>query len=150
MFFIADAETGKRFGSETITVDPDSTAVRIKVPATLVERFGGYVFVPMSGFAHRGDEWSDRASQNKAVRYDITFNAEKGRWYIDASWGYPPAVEVPLTALRVGRVLGVDLNAGHVTRVFGLSQNYDHTYGLGVLDTTDMSVAYLPAREPQT
>lgn len=26
----------------------------------------------------------------RAVRYDITFNAEKSRWYLDASWTITP------------------------------------------------------------
>ncbi|MDM3928719.1 IS200/IS605 family element transposase accessory protein TnpB [Mycobacterium intracellulare] len=50
----------------------------------------------------------------RAVRYDITFNAEKSRWYLDASWTITPPPVVDLEVLRAGRVLGVDLNADHL------------------------------------
>ena len=112
MFFTADGESGRNCGNETITADGES--VRIKVPAALAARLGKYVHVPMVSFAHRGDEWQDRAHKRQSVRYDITYDVDKNRWYMDASWSYPEIPEVPLSALRAGKVVGVDLNADHL------------------------------------
>lgn len=113
-FLTADGESGKRCGNETIRVGGDGT-VTIKVPADLVPQFGTHLTLTAAvAFTHRGAEWADRVAANHAVRYDITFDPIKGRWYIDASWGYPPLPVVPLTALQAGRVLGVDLNADHL------------------------------------
>jgi hypothetical protein len=49
-----------------------------------------------------------------AVRYDITYQPDRGRWYCSASWTRPapPAVTVPRAV--AGGVLAVDLNAGHL------------------------------------
>jgi IS605 OrfB family transposase len=48
------------------------------------------------------------------VRYDIHFDPNRGRWYLDASWTATPAAPPGLDELRAGRVLGVDLNADHL------------------------------------
>jgi hypothetical protein len=49
------------------------------------------------------------------VRYDITFDPAKGRWYLNASWKQDVVTAVPsLDELRAGPVLGVDLNADHL------------------------------------
>jgi hypothetical protein len=37
------------------------------------------------GFAHRGGEVATQAS-SAAVRYYITYDPGRGRWYLDASW----------------------------------------------------------------
>ncbi|MGB9308124.1 MAG: hypothetical protein WCB92_31905 [Mycobacterium sp.] len=33
-----------------------------------------------------GPEWAQRVAQRRALRYDITYNPAKNRWYLDASW----------------------------------------------------------------
>ena len=48
------------------------------------------------------------------MRYDISFDPERGRWYLDASWKTAPEPPPALEELRAGRVLGVDLNADHL------------------------------------
>jgi IS605 OrfB family transposase len=48
------------------------------------------------------------------VRYDISHDPERGRWYLDASWKTTPQPVPGLDELRAGRVLGVDLNADHL------------------------------------
>ena len=46
--------------------------------------------------------------------YEITYNPERKRWYLDASWQIP-AVELPsLYQLRLLNTLAVDLNADHI------------------------------------
>ena len=81
----------------------------------MVARFGSHVVIgePI-GFTHRGAEWADRVALRRAVRYDVTFDPARGRWYLDASWKTGPEPAPGLDELRHGRVLGVDLNDGHL------------------------------------
>jgi hypothetical protein len=114
LFLTADGESGKPGGNETIRVDADGR-LRIKTPAALVARFGSHVVIgePI-GFTHRGAEWADRVAARRAVRYDITFDPARDRWYLDASWKTAPEPAPALDELRRHRVLGVDLNDGHL------------------------------------
>jgi hypothetical protein len=113
-FVTADGETGKKYGNETIRATP-AGVVTVKIPAGLVDRLGSHLTlnVPVV-FNYRGAEWADRVAADHAVRYDVTFDVDKGRWYLDASWGYPTVEAVPLAALQADRVLSVDLNADHL------------------------------------
>jgi IS605 OrfB family transposase len=114
MFLTADGESGKAAGNETIRVD-ESSHLRIKVPAALVDRFGTHLHIAAPvAFNHRSDEWGDRVRDRRAVRYDITFDPTRGRWYLDASWTTAPEPAPTLDDLRAGDVLGVDLNADHL------------------------------------
>ena len=65
------------------------------------------------GFPHRGDEVAVQAASG-AVRYDISYDPARDRWYMDASWrtdpGEPPAIDW----LREMPVLAVDLNYDHL------------------------------------
>lgn len=114
MFLTADGESGKTGGNETIRVD-QSGHLRVKVPAALVDRFGTHLRIaePVR-FNHRGQEWAARVDSRLAVRYDITFNPAKSRWYLDASWTTTPQPVADLATLRAGNVVGVDLNADHL------------------------------------
>jgi hypothetical protein len=49
-----------------------------------------------------------------AVRYDISYDTGRARWYLDASWTTSPAPVPRLDDVRTGPVLGVDLNADHL------------------------------------
>ncbi|MFI1911721.1 hypothetical protein [Nocardia sp. NPDC020380] len=115
MFLTADGETGKAGGNETIRVSPATRQLRIKVPAALVDRFGTHLIIgtPVS-FSHRREQWQERIRASRAVRYDMVYDPERGRWYLDASWRVEPEPQLPLAVLRAGRVLGVDMNAGHL------------------------------------
>jgi hypothetical protein len=115
MFFTADGESGKAGGNETIRVD-DAGRLRIKVPAALAAQYGTYLDVgaPVA-FGHRGAEWAVRVAGRRAVRYDISYDSSRGRWYLDASWKQDTVVVAPsIDELRTGPVLGVDLNADHL------------------------------------
>ena len=117
MFVTADGESGKAGGNETIRVDA-AGRVRIKVPAALVERYGTHIEVgaPVA-FGHRGTEWGVRVAGRQAVRYDISYDSCRGRWYLDASWKQDIIEPPALDELRSGPVLGVDLNADHLAGV---------------------------------
>ena len=115
MFLTADGESGKAGGNETIRVD-EAGRLRVKVAVALVDELGAHVVIATPvRFAHRGLEWAERTTARRAVRYDISFDPDRGRWYLDASWKQdvimaPASIE----QLRTGPVLGVDLNDGHL------------------------------------
>jgi hypothetical protein len=114
MFLTADGESGKTGANETIRVDTDGR-LRIKTPAALVAQLGPHVVIDTPiRFAHRGDEWTERVAARRAVRYDISYDPARGRWYLDASWNTTPAATPSIDELRSGPVLGVDLNDGHL------------------------------------
>ncbi|MFF3326374.1 IS200/IS605 family accessory protein TnpB-related protein [Streptomyces sp. NPDC002889] len=115
-FLAADGESGKRYGNETIRLTPDGE-ISIKLPTPLAHlantKHGRYVLTSRVAFAHRGQEWSDRISVNRAVAYRIHYDIVRGRWYLTASWQRPVVKTIPLTTARAHGVVGVDTNAGH-------------------------------------
>ncbi|MBX9396395.1 transposase [Streptomyces sp. TRM72054] len=116
-FLKADGESGKRFGNETIRVTPDG-GVSIKLPAPLAHLanagHGRYVLAGAVAFRHRGEEWADRVSANRAVAYRIHLDMDRNRWYVTASWTIPPVKTVSLAQARAGGLIGVDTNADHL------------------------------------
>lgn len=119
-FMTADGETGKINGNETIRITPDG-CLSVKIPAGLVDELGVgshlRITEPVT-FGYRDADWADRVAAHQAVRYDITFDPQSGRWYIDASWKTPAPDHIPTVAqLRSQRHLGVDLNAEHLAAV---------------------------------
>ncbi|GAB3968435.1 IS200/IS605 family element transposase accessory protein TnpB [Actinoallomurus acanthiterrae] len=116
-FLAADGESGKRFGNETIRVTPDGQ-VSIKLSAPLAHlantSHGRYVLTSKVSFPHRGEQWRDRISVNRAVAYRIHEDVQRGRWYLTASWTIPPVKTVPLETVRAGGLIGVDTNADHL------------------------------------
>ena len=116
-FLAADGESGKRFGNETIRVTPDGE-VSIKLPASLAylanAPHGRYVLASKVRFAHRGEQWADRVTANRAVAYRIHEDTGRGRWYLTASWMIPPVKAVPLAAARTRGLVGVDTNVDHL------------------------------------
>jgi len=115
MFLTADGESGRAGGNDTIRVD-EAGRLRVKVPAALVDRYGSHIDVgaPVA-FNHRGAQWIQRVAARRAVRYDISHDPAKDRWYLDASWKQDVLTAAPsIHELRCGPVLGVDLNADHL------------------------------------
>ena len=114
LFLTADGESGKAGGNETIRVD-EAGRLRIKTPAALVPQLGSHVVIaePVR-FIHRGNEWAGRIGERRAVRYDISYDPDRDRWYLDASWKTTPEPAPDIEELRAGPVLGVDLNDGHL------------------------------------
>jgi IS605 OrfB family transposase len=116
-FLQADGESGKRFGNETIRVSPDGE-VSIRIPAVLAHLanapHGRYVLACRVGFRHRGEQWADRITANRAVAYRIHYDVGRHRWYLTASWQIPPVNAVTLEGIRAGGLVGVDMNADHL------------------------------------
>lgn len=116
-FLAADGESGKRYGNETIRVTDDGE-VSLKLPAPLRHLanapHGRYVLAAHVSFPHRGEQWRDRVSADRAVAYRIHEDTVRGRWYLTASWTISPVTLVPLTTVRAGGLAGVDTNADHL------------------------------------
>lgn len=105
------------WGNETIRWHPIEEWLEIKLPAPLAHLanrpHGRYRLSSQVSWPHRADEVAAQATSG-ALRYDISFDPAKRRWYIDASWKthYHPVAS--LEQLRRGPVVAVDLNVGHL------------------------------------
>jgi hypothetical protein len=117
LFLTADGEAGKALGNETIRWHPGEGWLEVKLPAALTHLanrlHGRYRLSCPVQFAYRGDEVAAQAATG-AVRYDISLDPVKGRWYLDASWRTSPDSAVPPEELRQAPILAVDLNHGHL------------------------------------
>ncbi|WP_225800749.1 hypothetical protein [Streptomyces sp. NK15101] len=120
LFLTADGESGAPHGNYTITVAPETGEVSMVLPEPLRHLAnaprGRYELSCPVRFSHRREEWLDRATANRAVRYDIVHDPVRGRWYLDASWAVEAAVLPTPEEIRSRgeRLLGVDLNAEHL------------------------------------
>ncbi|HET9968185.1 MAG TPA: hypothetical protein VFQ68_08095 [Streptosporangiaceae bacterium] len=116
LFITADGEAAKAWGNETIRVNHDEGWLELKLPAPLAglanRPHGRYRLTCPVEFSHRGDEAAAQAASG-AVRYDVSCDAERGRWYLAASWKKAPAPAVTLEELRAGTIVAIDVNAGH-------------------------------------
>ncbi|MEU0076034.1 IS200/IS605 family accessory protein TnpB-related protein [Streptomyces sp. NPDC006332] len=117
MFLSADGESGKRFGNETIRVT-DTGQLSIKLPAALAHLantpHGRYVLDARVAFQHRGQEWLDRITNDRAVAYRIHHDPARDRWYVTASWQRAPIPVLPLEAALARGVVAVDMNDDHL------------------------------------
>jgi IS605 OrfB family transposase len=117
MFLAADGESGKRFGNETIRIT-DTGQLSVKLPAPLAHLanapHGRYVLDATVRFRHRGEEWRDRITADRAVAYRIHHDTARDRWYVTASWQRATAPVLPLQAALAQGVVGVDMNDDHL------------------------------------
>ncbi|MFE9438822.1 IS200/IS605 family accessory protein TnpB-related protein [Streptomyces sp. NPDC006602] len=117
MFLAADGESGKRFGNETIRVT-DTGRLSVRLPAPLAHLanapHGRYLLDAVVRFQHRGQEWRDRVTANRAVAYRIHHDVVRGRWYVTASWQRAAAPVLTLQAALARGVVGVDMNDDHL------------------------------------
>ena len=117
LFITADGEKDKAWGNETIRFNPDEHSVEIKLPVPLAHLanrpYGRYRLSCPVAFSYRGDEVAAQAASG-AVRYDVTFDPAKARWYLHASWKCAVKQPAAIDELRGHPVLGVDVNAGHL------------------------------------
>jgi hypothetical protein len=119
LFLAADGDAEYPLGNGTIKVHPVEQWCELRLPAALVHlsntpgQAPTYRLACTVVFTHRGEEWAAQAATG-AVRYDITLDPAKGRWFLAASWRLPAVQPPSLQALRRDRALGVDLNADHL------------------------------------
>jgi IS605 OrfB family transposase len=144
LFLTADGEKDKAWGNETIRWHPDEQWLEIKLPAPLAHLanrpHGRYRLSCPVAFSYRGDEVAAQAASG-AVRYDISHDPARGRWYIDASWTAAPAPAVSLEELRAAPVVAIDVNHGHLgVAVIAADGNI-----LGAPATIGLDLAGLPS-----
>jgi IS605 OrfB family transposase len=119
MFLTADGEKDKRWGNETVRVNPDSGVLTLRLPTALAHlsnttgRVPGFVLASPVAFSYHGDEWAAQVV-SAAVSYTISFDPLKSRWYLDANWSTVPTPVPSLAALSISNTLGVDFNAEHL------------------------------------
>jgi IS605 OrfB family transposase len=117
LFLTADGEAGALLGNQTIRWHPGGRQLEVKLPAPLAHLanrpHGRYRLSCPVDFPYRGDEVAAQAASG-AVRYDIWFDAAKGRWHVDASWKTAPVRAPSLADLRQAPFLAADLNHGHI------------------------------------
>ncbi|MEU1177477.1 hypothetical protein ABZ464_07490 [Streptomyces sp. NPDC005820] len=120
LFLTADGESGAPHGNYTICVDPAGGSVTIVLPEPLRHLAnaprGRYRLGCTITFSHLRQEWLDRVTANRAVRYDIAYDPARDRWYIDASWATDTTTPPALAEIRAAgaRLLAIDLNADHL------------------------------------
>ena len=116
-FITADGETGKRLGNDTVRWHPGEKFLEVNLPGPLLHLAnaprGRYRLACEVDFPYRGGEVAAQA-ETGAVRYDISFDPDRSRWYLDASWRVSPGSPPALEDLRHQPVLAVDLNHGHL------------------------------------
>jgi IS605 OrfB family transposase len=144
LFLTADGEKDKAWGNETIRWHPGQGWLEVKLPAPLAglanRPHGRYRLSAPVQFAYRGDEVAAQAATG-AVRYDITYDPARGRWYLDASWKVPPVPAPSLAELRSSPAVAIDVNHGHLaTAVLAADGNI-----LGAPATIALDLAGLPA-----
>jgi hypothetical protein len=144
LFLTADGEATKAWGNETIRWNPDEGWLEIKLPAPLAHLanrpHGRYRLSAPVTFRYRGDEVAAQAAGG-AVRYDISRDPGRGRWYIDASWKAAPVPAPSMDDLRASPVVAVDVNHGHLAvAVIAPDGNI-----LGVPATLGLDLAGLPS-----
>ena len=144
LFLTADGEKDKAWGNETIRVHPEEGWLEVKLPAPLARLanrpHGRYRLSCPVGFSYRGGEVAAQAASG-AVRYDISYDPARGRWYLDASWKVPPVPTASLDELRQYPAVAVDVNCGHLAAaVIAADGNI-----LGAPATIPLDLAGLPA-----
>ncbi len=117
LFLTADGEKDKTWGNETIRWNPDQNWLEIRLPTPLARLANrpsrSYRLSCPVEFTYRGGDVAAQAATG-AVRYDISLDPARGRWYLDASWKTPVTEPVTLAQARRGTVVAVDVNAGHL------------------------------------
>ncbi|MFH9005571.1 IS200/IS605 family accessory protein TnpB-related protein [Streptomyces afghaniensis] len=117
MFLAADGDSNKRLGNEAIRIT-HTGQISIRLPAALTHLANAphnrYVLDATVAFQHRDEEWKDRIAANRAVAYRIHYDAQRGRWYVTASWQRTPVSAPPLDAALARGVVAVDMNDDHL------------------------------------
>jgi hypothetical protein len=138
-FLTADGDAGYPLGNGTILVHPEEGWLELKLPAPLRylanRPHGRYRLSCPVGFSYRAEAWAAQVASG-AVRYDICYQPERDRWYLDASWTHARRPVHTLAELADVPRIAVDLNAGHLDCVVldpaGNPVGRPHTMFLGL------------------
>ena len=89
LFICADGEAEAAWGNLTIRWNPVERWLELKLPAPLARLanrpYGRYRLSCPVAFSWRGEEVAAQAATG-AVRYDVTVDLDRQRWYLHASW----------------------------------------------------------------
>jgi hypothetical protein len=117
LFVTADGEAAAAWGNLTIRWHPVEGWLELKLPGPLTHLanrpHGRYRLSCPVGFTYRGDEVAVQAASG-AVRYDITLDSDRWRWYLHASWTVQPDPVPSVEEAVADGVVAVDLNADHL------------------------------------
>jgi hypothetical protein len=117
LFLTADGEAEAAWGNLTIRWHPIQGWLELKLPVPLAylanRPLGRYRLACPVTFTYRGDEVAAQAASG-AVRYDITLNPDRRRWYLAASWTVNPEPAPSVEQAVASGVVAVDLNADHL------------------------------------
>ena len=101
---------------------------------------GRYRLSAAVAFGYRSDKVAAQAATG-AIRYDISHDPARDRWYLHASWKTAPVPAASLDELRQYPVVAIDVNHGHLTAaVIAPDGNI-----LGAPATIGLNLAGLPA-----
>jgi IS605 OrfB family transposase len=144
LFLTADGERGAPWGNYTISWNPDAGWLEVNVPAPLAHlanqsRHRYRLSCPVK-FSYRGGEVAAQAASG-AIRYDISHDPARDRWYIDASWKATHAPASSSDELRANPVTAIDVNHGHLA----ISVVTADGNALGTPATIGLDLAGLPA-----
>jgi IS605 OrfB family transposase len=116
-FLTADGDAGYPLGNGTIVVDPERSWCELKLPTPLIHLanrpHGRYRLSCPVVFSYQAEKWAAQVDSG-AVRYDISYQPERDRWYLDASWVHPRRPVPTLAELAGFPRVAVDLNVGHL------------------------------------
>jgi IS605 OrfB family transposase len=117
LFLCADGEADKKWGNETIRVHPDEHWLEVKLPSVLSQLanrpFDRYRLSCPVTFSYRSSEWRAQV-ETGAVRYDVIYDPDRQRWYLDASWIHPSHELPTVKEATAHGVVAVDLNSDHL------------------------------------
>lgn len=107
-------EGGKRYGNETLRVNPESGEIVLRLPNSLAHLANRphqrYLLDAKAIFSFHGEDIKERAQGNQSIAYTISRDTAKGRVCLDATW-QPKAIEL---IKDTGKTVGLDLNAEHL------------------------------------
>lgn len=117
LFLSANGSRDWTLGNGTIRVHPTERWLELRLPAGLIslanQPHNRYRLSCKVAFRHRTEAWMAQVSTG-SVRYDISYDPSRQRWYLDASWALPRTPVPGVAELETLRVTAVDLNAGHL------------------------------------
>lgn len=117
LFLSANGSRDWPLGNGTIRVHPAERWLELRLPAALMSLanrpHNRYRLSCKVAFSYRAEAWMTQVFTG-SVRYDISFDSSRRRWYLDASWAFPRKSVPGVAELGTSRIVAVDLNAGHL------------------------------------